>query len=411
MSDGWILGLDLGTSGLRGVITDETGEIHAEAAAPLTDQSPTTWSAALSGVLLELKPHLSRVHHIIADATSSTVMLWDNGVSSPVLMYDDGRATQEYAAIRDQLPADSAAHGATSTLSKVLWLRNHCPVSSGTRIAHQVDWLNAQFLGFPPPTDWNNALKLGYDPIREQWPDVIEQLLSPLSPPKVVPSGTPLGSVQEAVQDTWGFPHQCTVHAGTTDSIAGFLAAGAQALGDAVSSLGTTLALKIVSERPIFSPSHGIYSHRLGRRWLAGGASNVGGGSLLEMFSLEQVRALSKRQPGPKRGIACYPLRGVGERFPEADAKKAGLWPDKHLPEAVRFQAIVEALVAIEKKGYERLHALGAPAPQRIFCVGGGCRNAMWQRLRSAQLPHVVAQTVERPPAWGVTRLLADEGP
>lgn len=280
----------------------------------------------------------------------------------------------------------------------------------GTRIAHQIDWLNAQFLYFLPPTDWNNALKLGYDPIHLRWPDAIKALLAPLSPPEAVASGTALGTVAAPARERWNLPAHCQVHAGTTDSIAAFLAAGAESVGDAVSSLGTTLALKILSPRPLFSARHGIYSHRLGKGWLAGGASNAGGGSLLAQFPPEAVRRLGRLPPGPPTGIDCYPLPVVGERFPDADPRRQGSWPPAHLPEATRFQAIVEALVRIEKTGYARLHRLGAPQPRRLFCVGGGCRNVLWQTLRRQQLPNVIPQTVDRPPAWGVTQLLVGAG-
>jgi len=409
MSDEWILGLDLGTSGLRGVITDPAGTLHAEAAAPFVEQSPAHWAAALNAVLQSLRKSLPKVRHIVADATSSTVMLWEEKPVVPVLMYDDNRATAIYQAIKKRLPHHSGAHGATSTLSKVRWLLANQTVGQHTRIAHQIDWLNAQFLGFLPPTDWNNALKLGYDPVELCWPEEIRQLLEPLPPPEVVPSATPLGKISTAMQVRWGFSAHCTVHAGTTDSIAAFLAAGARQPGDAVSSLGTTLALKIVSAHPVFSAPHGIYSHRLGKVWLTGGAANVGGGSLLAQFSMQQIRALGQLRAGPPTGIECYPLRGVGERFPEADPYRRGHWPGQHLPDSVRFQAIVEALVEVERKGYALLHALGAPRVRRLFCSGGGCQNAMWQQLRQAQLPNVVNQASARPPAWGATRLLAGE--
>lgn len=54
------------------------------------------------------------------------------------------------------------------------------------------------------------------------------------------------------------------------DSVAAFLAAGVGAPGDAVSSLGSTLAVKLLSERRVDDGAFGIYSHRLGDRWLVG---------------------------------------------------------------------------------------------------------------------------------------------
>ena len=52
-----------------------------------------------------------------------------------------------------------------------------------------------------------------------------------------------------------------------------------------ISSIGTTLVVKAISNKPIYNKEFGIYSHRLGENWLAGGASNVGGKILKELFS------------------------------------------------------------------------------------------------------------------------------
>ena len=56
--------------------------------------------------------------------------------------------------------------------------------------------------------------------------------------------------------------------AGTTDSIAAFLASGASKAGQAVTSLGSTLAIKMLSTTPVEDNKRGIYSHRLGSQWL-----------------------------------------------------------------------------------------------------------------------------------------------
>jgi hypothetical protein len=44
----------------------------------------------------------------------------------------------------------------------------------------------------------------------------------------------------------------------------------------AVTSLGSTLAIKLLSETRIDDARYGLYSHRLGSSWLVGGASNTG---------------------------------------------------------------------------------------------------------------------------------------
>jgi len=82
---------------------------------------------------------------------------------------------------------------------------------------------------------------------------------------KVWPPGRPAGLSEE-----------CVVCTGTTDSIAAFLAARAAGPGRAVTSLGSTLAVKLVSEARVDDARFGVYSHRLDGAWLVGGASSPG---------------------------------------------------------------------------------------------------------------------------------------
>jgi len=71
---------------------------------------------------------------------------------------------------------------------------------------------------------------------------------------------------------------------GTTDSVGGLVGAtqgttnGKGGVGTAVTSLGTTLAIKMVSERKIFDDERGVYSHVLPRYLMEGGGAVEGGG-------------------------------------------------------------------------------------------------------------------------------------
>lgn len=97
-----------------------------------------------------------------------------------------------------------------------------------------------------------------------------------LLPTTVCAPGAPIAPLTPAAASRSGLPEGCLVCAGTTDSIAAFLAAGVDMPGQAVTSLGSTLAIKLLSDRRVDDARYGIYSHRLGDSWLVGGASNTG---------------------------------------------------------------------------------------------------------------------------------------
>eukprot|EP00439_Symbiodinium_sp_Y106_P083090 s509_g22.t3 len=115
-------------------------------------------------------------------------------------------------------------------------------------------------------TDYHNALKLGYDIERLCWPEwlLAEEQVAKLLPQRVVAPGTTLGHVGAESSRWLGLPVSCRVLAGTTDSIAAFLAAGTTQVGEAVTSLGSTLAIKMRSLVRVEDAAFGVYSHRLG---------------------------------------------------------------------------------------------------------------------------------------------------
>ncbi len=331
-----------------------------------------------------------RIAALAIDGTSGTLVACDeNGQPlAPALMYNDSRAAAEALLISKIAPANSGAHGASSGLAKALWLqkRHH----RMKKILHQADWIAAQFTEKPHLSDENNALKTGYDLINHCWPDWIFSKELPFSPalfPKVFTPGSEFGTITAHTAMTLGLPSTLKIHAGTTDSIAAFLASGALKPGDAVTSLGSTLAIKIISSTPIFAPEYGIYSHRLGAFWLAGGASNSGGAALLRYFSAEEIATLTPRlNPGLFTGLSYYPLPSLGERFPVADPLKASLVTPRIEPRLLYFQGMLEGIAEIEREAYAKLHALGAEQPQRIFTLGGGAKNSAWTQIRQQKL-------------------------
>ena len=59
------------------------------------------------------------------------------------------------------------------------------------------------------------------------------------------------------------------------DSVAAFLAAGVEQVGEAVSSLGSTLAIDLLSTTPIDAAQYGICSYRWQKNWIVGRNSKL----------------------------------------------------------------------------------------------------------------------------------------
>lgn len=416
------IGIDLGTSGCRGVSIDSQGRMLASADCALpasitpqagwVEQTPEDWWQATVKViqaLLKATPEHETLS-IAVDGTSSTLLLSDDSgqALSPGLMYNDRRAIQESRSLRAVASLDSIVRSPSSSLSKLLWLiRRLPPADASLHALHQSEWISGRLCGRFDLGDENNCLKLGYDPIKRCWPDWIEQLdLPPDLLPTVVAPGTILARISPESAAETGLPQTCQAIAGTTDSTAAALAAGAKRTGDAVTSLGSTLVCKVLSERPLFDQEYGIYSHRIFGKWLVGGASNVGGSVLREYFSDEELENLSQ-QIDPRRSLCSnyYPLPDKGERFPFNDPEmQPRLTP---VPEDRRrfLQGILEGIARVERTAYRRLQELGAPRPRRIFTSGGGAGNATWMAMRQRILRIPVLPAMHAQAAWGAAKI------
>lgn len=418
MSGDLALGVDVGTSGARAALIGRDGATVAEARAAMAEvgddrRAPAVWEGAVALALSRLgaAADLGRVGALAVDATSGTVLALDAG-GAPVgaaLMYDDAVDDPSIPArIAALAPRESAAHGAASALARAMVLARRAGVA---RIAHQADWIADLFTDAPGPSDESNALKTGYDPVARRWPGWIAALPFDLALlPEVVAAGAPRGVVGGVVSAgaarRFGLPQGAAVVAGVTDGCASFLATGAARPGDGVTALGTTLTLKLLSDKPIFAPEYGIYSHRIGAMWLAGGASNTGGGVIAAHLAPERLADLSARiDPGQDSGLDYYPLLKPGERFPVADPALAPRLTPRPDDDARFLHGMLEAIARIEAQGYARLAELGAPPLRSVRSVGGGAANPVWTAMRARILGVAAAPALSESAAAGVARL------
>ncbi|MEM7695867.1 MAG: FGGY-family carbohydrate kinase [Pseudomonadota bacterium] len=389
-----VIGLDIGTSGARALAMDEAGTAIAAKSAALADHSanrrdPAGWRAATFTALTDLCAVIDRgaVCAIAVDGTSGTMIPVDPTCAplSEGRMYDDPCEDGALlATIADNAPPTTAAGGATSGLAKALMFQQTPGVA---KVLHQADWIAGQLCGVFSSDD-NNALKTGYDPVAGRWPDwVFRTGVRPDLLPTVHRPGTPLGPLRDDVATQFDLPASAKVVAGTTDGCAAFLATGASTAGDGVTSLGTTLVLKLLCDAPLFAPEYGIYSHHIMGLWLAGGASNTGGGVLLDHFDAPTIAALSATiDPAHPGDLGYMPLRAPGERFPIADPTLPPQLTPRPADDAAFLKGMLEGIARVEAEGYTKLKSLGAPPLATVRTVGGGAKNEAWSGIRARHL-------------------------
>ncbi|MDD7936902.1 FGGY family carbohydrate kinase [Actinomycetospora lutea] len=440
----WI-GVDLGTSGVRGLAADDTGTVRASAERALRstrghgrgvrhEQDPRSWVEASLGVVAEIASGVDprTVAGLSVDATSGTVVLTDGpgpeaAFLGPGVMYDDdrGAAHAERAQEAGAATWERLGHriGATWALPTALALLAEHP---GGHLRHQVDVVTGALVGRAVPTDAANALKTGYDVVDGRWPtEVLAELgLHPDRLPPVVAPGTPLGGLGPRAAVETGLCTGTPVVAGTTDGCAAQFGAGAVEPGAWNAVVGTTLVLKGVSEVLLRDPSGAVYCHRGPQAgwWLPGGASSTGAGVLGELVDPEHFDDLtaSLQDDPPDDLPVVYPLSGRGERFPFAVPEAEGFWLDgdhaRPLGELVAargeraaFAALAEGIAFVERLCFEHVAGLGADVSGPRTITGGATRNPWWNQRRADVLGVALRRPRHDHPALGAA-LLARAG-
>jgi D-ribulokinase len=413
------LGIDFGTSGVRGVLIDDSGEIQHQAKyffelTTADTNIATSWKTALLKLIeqthQELRP---KIRAISIDGTSSTVILCDafgEPVAQP-LMYNDGRGLEVMETLKIIAPSNHTVLSATSSLTKLLWFIQNLKLKTPNYyFLHQADWLAFNLHGQLGISDYHNALKLGYDVEGLCYPKWIKTLKLPVHLPKVVTPGTPIAKLLPNISQQLGLAADCIVCAGTTDSIAAFLATSAKFPGEAATSLGSTLVLKLLSRNRIEDSRSGIYSHRLGDFWLVGGASNTGGAVLRHFFNNAELESLSCQIEAHNESLLnYYPLLKPGERFPINDPYLSPCIEPKPIEPVDFLHGLLESIARIEAQGYHLLQQLGATPLTDVYSTGGGAKNSAWTTIRSRHLQVPLRQPVNIEAAYGAA-LLARQG-
>ena len=358
------IGLDFATQSARAIIIGEDGRILTRFTTDLEPvkivdksrtQNPESWVKALNFLLKNLAQYCDTNQveptALAITATSGTFLLTDNKNTAltPGVMYNDGTAST---------PLERAAlFELTDSYFK------HVP-------EYLISYLSG---GKAIAADWSHSLKTGFNLDSKSW-----EVDTKLKLPTVVAPGTQLGEIAD------NFPLAgVKIYAGMTDGCTGQISAGGAQNGSAVTTIGTTLVLKIISDKNISGP--GFYSHLLpSQTWLAGGASNLGGISLSKFGDLDKLNNLAKNF-GPANRVV-YPLEGIGERFPIADSEFKQIASAPASGTIEEFRSILEGIAFAERLAYETLVKSGAPKLTALTTVGGGSKSKLWSEIRAGVL-------------------------
>ncbi|MEC8483807.1 MAG: FGGY family carbohydrate kinase, partial [Pseudomonadota bacterium] len=184
------LGLDLGTSGLKGVVINNEGQVVAQASQALnvsaphptwSEQAPSDWWEAVGQVCEQLsqRVNLTRIEALgLSGQMHGATLLDSQGqVLRPCILWNDGRSKAQCDEVMQAHPELLALSGNLAmpgfTLPKVLWLKEHEPdiFQAIDKVLLPKDYLVYRLTGLFTSDCSDAAGTLWLNPETRQWDD------------------------------------------------------------------------------------------------------------------------------------------------------------------------------------------------------------------------------------------------
>ncbi|MGB5558374.1 MAG: xylulokinase [Paracoccaceae bacterium] len=426
------IGLDLGTSGLKGILIDADQRVVAEASAPLSvarphsgwsEQAPSDWIAAAEAVFAVLSTHgLDAVRGIGLSGQMHGATLLDaaDDVLRPCILWNDTRSFAEAAAM-DANPDFRRISGNIVfpgfTAPKLAWVKAHEPRLfdrvakvllpkdylrlwlTGEHVAEMSDAAGTSWLD-TGARDWSDTLLAATDLSRDQMPRLVEG--SEVS-----------GSLRPELAARFGLPTGVVVAGGGGDNAASGIGVGVVRAGQAFVSLGTSGVLFAANDGYQPDPATAVHTfcHALPGTWHQMGVILSATDSLNWFAGLVGADAATLTQglgPLAAPGLARFlPYLG-GERTPLNDAAIRGAFIglDHATDQQAATRAVLEGVTFAIRDCRDALAATGTRIDS-LLAVGGGSRSDYWLSAIATALDTPVSVPVDGDfgGAFGAARL------
>jgi xylulokinase len=426
------IGLDLGTSGLKGILIDADQKVLAEATAPLTvqrphdgwsEQSPDSWITAAEAVLDKLSAHgLGAVRGIGLSGHMHGATLLDasDDVLRPCILWNDTRSHVEAA----EMDGDPLFRRVTGnivfpgfTAPKLAWVQKHEPAlwAKVAKVLLPKDYLRLWLTGDHVGEMSDAAGTAWFDTGRRDWSEDLLSAtgLTRAQMPRLVEGSAVSGQLRSELASRWSLPAGVVVAGGGGDNAAAGVGVGVVKAGQAFVSLGTSGVLFAANNGYQPDPATAVHTfchalpntwHQMGvvlaatdaLNWYAGLVGQSAGTLTGELGALQS--------PGK---ALFLPYLG-GERTPLNDAAIRGafLGLEHQTDRAAGTRAVLEGVTFAFRDSRDALAATGTKL-ESLLAVGGGAKSDYWLKAIATALdcPVLVPAAGDFGGALGAARL------
>ncbi len=437
----YLLGLDIGTSGVKALLVSPEGKIISSKTEsyPLAtphsgwaEQSPSDWWEATVKVIRETISHNpidpTRIKGIsLSGQMHSSVFLDEKmEVIRPAILWSDTRTAEQCRRIYtkagglDQLihyVSNPALEGFTAP--KILWLKENEP-ENYKKLKHILlpkDYIRYRLTGelFTEVSDAAGTLL--FDVIKKRWSTGLLKKLEinqDLLPP-VLNSFDPAGRITKKIAEQTGLTPGTSVVAGGADNACGAVGSGIIQEGRVMVSIGSSGV--VLAQTNQKGRIH-LFNHACPDSWYMMGVSLSAGMSYewlekklfnhrLSYAKLDQLA--EEIEPGSE-GLIFLPYL-YGERTPHNDANARGVYfgvSGKH-DQRHFTRSVLEGVAFALKDSLELIKDKGVKIKE-VRAIGGGTKSRIWQQILADILGEEInLLNVEEGPAFGAA-LIAGVG-
>jgi xylulokinase len=401
-----VLGIDLGTSGVKALVASPDGGVLGRSAAgyPVrvpasgrAESAPEDWWLATRAAVRAALAEADRVTVTavaVAGQMHGVVLADERGAPlRPAILWLDQRAAAE-AATYAELPCEYTAGlgnrpspGMAGPL--LCWLMTHepCTVRAAWWALQPKDWLRLRLTGqaATDPTDASGTLL--FDLARNAWSGpLIEKLGVPSEKlPPVRDSASLAGPLLPGPAADLGLRPGIPVAVGAADTAAAVLAAGLRP-DEAMLNLGSGGQWVVLEQELRPAGTTNLYRAVGGGYYRLAPVQNVG-------VTLDWVRNLLGATWEELYDTAARPLRADGPRFdpylsPERwNPAATGAWTGLALAHEREdlMRSALDGVAGLLRQRLDDLRAAGH-APRRVILGGGGTTNRAWRALLAQAL-------------------------
>ncbi len=405
------IGLDLGTSGLKGIVIGDAQVVLAEATSPLTvqrphdgwsEQDPAAWITAAEAVMDALAGQVDmaavRGIGLSGHMHGATLLDGADNVLRPCILWNDTRSAAEAAVLDDnpdfrRLTGNIVFPGFTAP--KVAWVRNHEPdtFAKVAKVLLPKDYLRLWLTGEHASEMSDAAGTSWLDVGARDWSDDLLAAtgLDRDAMPRLVEGSAVSGKVRQALTTRWGMG-DVVVAGGGGDNAASAVGVGIVKPGQAFVSLGTSGVLFAASDayQPDAASAVHTFCHALPDTWHQMGVILAAADALNWWAGIaEESSAALTGSLGPLNApgrTLFLPYLG-GERTPHNDAKVRGqfLHLDHATDRAAMTRAVLEGVTHAFRDSFDALTGTGTRI-DRLIGVGGGTKSDYWVQAIATSL-------------------------